>query len=320
MPPQIRNPQQLELAPQAKVILAEMFPGYEQVILHDDLVSLGYSGSWVYRVHLLTGRDHPELPLVVKIAPADLIAREALAYQQCVRNQWPGIAELRGQPVYLPEANLGALCYPLMGGGVFKMKSLREYCLQASTEDVCFVLRERLFQIMQERILRPAYNAFEHPLRASYDRILPVNLVVEPGHTRQTQRTAPTLITPDTALGPSLQPGAPVCLDGFIITEVNLQQRSVTLNVPADRADNAFRLRIQPVDDPSAYRIDQVMPPTEGTVRKTRESGLHAELAAAFGDAFDPACATVTLPGAAGNRRTVLPNPLLALPKILDTR
>ena len=156
MPPQIRNPRQLGLPPQAELILAGMFPGYEHVILHDDLTSLGYSGSWIYRVHLLTGRNRPELPLVVKIAPAGLIAREVLAYQECVRNQWPGIAELRGRPVYLAEADLGALCYPLMGGGVFKMKSLREYCLEASTEDVCFVLRERLFRIMQERMLRPA--------------------------------------------------------------------------------------------------------------------------------------------------------------------
>jgi WD40 repeat protein/O-acetyl-ADP-ribose deacetylase (regulator of RNase III) len=285
-------------------------------VLKEDLSSLGYSGSWVYRVHLLRGDESPELPLVVKLAPASLIAKEVRAYQDCVRNQWPGIAELRGAPVYLEGSDLGGLCYPLMGGGVFRMQSLREYCLEARTEDVCFVLQERLFWLMQERMLRPARNVFEHPLRASYDRVLPVNLVVEPGAVGQTQGIEPTLVAPDALPHSPLQPGDVVRLEGFVVSEVNPRQRSVTLNVPADRMRNAYRLRLCPVKDLSIYAVGEVMPPTDGVVRETRQSLLHKELAKTFGLGSDPLSETVTLPGD-DDSRVILPNPLLSIPKIL---
>jgi predicted ATPase len=295
-----------------------MFPEYKEVVLKDDLSSLGYSGSWVYRVHLLRRDESPELPLVVKLAPAGLITKEVHAYQECVRNQWPGIAELRGDPVYLEGSDLGGLCYPLMGGGVFRMQSLREYCLEASTEDVCFVLRERLFRLMQERMLRPARNVFEHPLRASYDRVLPVNLLVEPGAVGQTQGIEPTLVAPDALPHSPLQPGDVVRLEGFVVSEVNPRQRSVTLNVPADRMRNAYRLRLCPVEDLSAYAVGEVMPPADGVVRETRQSLLHKELAKTFGPGLDPACETVALSGDDDDSRVILPNPLLSIPDILS--
>jgi hypothetical protein len=295
-----------------------MFPDYQEVVIKDDFTSLGYSGSWVYRVHLLKKDGVLELPLIVKIAPADLIKREARAYQECVRNQWPGVAELRGPPVYLEDADLGGLCYPLMGGGVFRMKSLREYCLEAEIEDVRFVLQERLFRIMQERTLLPARNAFEFPLRASYDRILPVNLLVEPRSPEQTPRDALTRIAPDALPRAPLQPGICVRLERFCVTEINPRERSVTLNVPPGRPPHAYRLRLQPVEDLSAYRVGQLVPPTEGLVVETRQTRLHKEIAGALGPSFDPSLREVALPGGAGDQPDVLPNPVLAIPSILS--
>lgn len=202
MSPQIRNPRRLDLPPGAEAILAEMFPGFQAVVIKDEFSALSYSGSRVYRVHLLKEGDVPELPLVVKIAPASLIKQEVQAYRDCVRHQWPGVAELRGEPVFLGSSDegndLAGLCYALMGGGVFQMKSLREYCLQAGLEDVSFVLEERLFRMMEKRMLRPARNAFEFPLRSSYDALLPVNLLVKPRPLSSDE--TPTLVSPEALL------------------------------------------------------------------------------------------------------------------------
>jgi len=318
MYPEIRNPSRLKLPPGISPLLAAMFSDYRVIVVKDEFSSLGYSGSWVYRVHLLKGSDVPELPLVVKIAPSSAIAQEVRAFQECVRNQWPGIAELRDQPVYLDKDGLGGLCYPLMGGGVFRMQSLREYCLQADTEDVLFVLRERLFRMMKERMLRPAQNGFEFSLRASYDRLLPVNLLVEPkpdappGWGESRQDAAPTHIVPGGIPDSPPQPGQRVCLEGFTVTEVNPRQRSVTLDVPPGCTSCAYRWRLQPVDDLAAYALDERAPRIEGVVCETRQSRFRSELVPVLGSEFDPASETVTTPDG-----QVLPNPLLATPDLL---
>jgi hypothetical protein len=325
MSPQIRNPGRLALPLCTDVILGKMFPDYQEIVVKEEMTAYGLSGGRVYRVHLLKGGDIPELPLVVKVGPPDLIEREVRAYQERVRNQWPGIAELYGEPVSLRERDVAGLCYPLMGGGVFKMQSLREYCLDADVEDVRFVLEERLFRIMEQRMLRPARNVFEHPLRASYDRVLPVNVLVEPqpigetqGGVRPTRGPAPTLIAPDALADSTIRPGTQVRVEGFVVVEVDPHQGEVTLDVAPGKPPYAYRLRLHPVAERDAYMVGQVMPPTEGIVRETRQSRLEEEAVKAMGAAFDPACASVMLLGDADDRSVVLPNPLRVVPDILD--
>jgi hypothetical protein len=326
MPPQLRNPRQLDLPPYGDVVLVEMFSDYQEVVVKDEMSAWGYSGGRVYRVHVLKGSDAPELPLVVKIGSPGLIEREVHAYHECVRNQWPGIAELHGTSVFLHDRGVAGLCYPLMGGGVFRTQSLREYFLEASVEDIRFVLEARLFRIMDQRMLRPARNVFEHPLRASYDRILPVNLLVEPRSVGgalppsvdRPGAAAPTVIAPNVLPRLPLQIGTWVRLEGFVVTEVEPAQGAVTLDAAPDVPPYAYRLRLQPVQDTSAYVIDQVMPPTEGVVRETRQSRLGEEAARIVGAGFDPACETMSLPGDTDGRLGVLPNPLGAIPGILS--
>jgi hypothetical protein len=295
-----------------------MFPGYRAVVIKDEFSALGYSGSWVYWVHLLgpEGDDAPELPLVVKIGSVGLVEQEVRAYRECVHNQWPGVAELHGEPVFLEKSDLAGLCYPLLGGGVFPMKSLREYCLEAETEDIGFVLEKRLFRIMEKCMLRPAHNVFEFPLRSSYDAILPVNLLVEPCPLSSDQ--APILITPDALPSSPLHPGAYVRIEGFTITEVDPRRGTVTLNVSPGKPPHAYRLRLQPVENLAVYHMGQVTPPVVGVVSDTRQGRLADELAKALEPALDLTCETVTLPGGAGDRSVVLPNPLLAIPSILS--
>ena len=105
---------------------------------------------------------------------------------------------------------------------------------------------------MQSRILLPARNVFEFPLRASYDAVLPVNLLVEPcsgAHETGRHSAPPFPVSPQALSVGSPQLGAFVRLEGFTVTEVDPRHHSVTLNVPPDRPPYAYRLRLQPVAD-----------------------------------------------------------------------
>ena len=325
MPPQIRNPRRLDLPPLADSILSHMFPNYQEIVVKEEMTAYGLSGGRVYRVHLLKGGDIPELPLVVKFGPPDLVEREVRAYQERVRNQWPGIAELYGEPVFLRESGMAGLCYPLMGGGVFKMQSLREYCLEASVEDIRFVLEERLFRIMEQRMLRPARNVFEYPLRSSYDRLLPVNVIVEPqsgqGKTVDIEPapgSSSMRISPESLPELSLRLGDQVCVEGFRVVEIDVRHGEVTLDVASGQPPYAYRLRLYPMNDPDAYVVGQAMPPVEGAVRETRLSRLEREAVKAMGAAFDPACESMMLMEEGKDRPVILPNPLHAVADLLD--
>jgi hypothetical protein len=314
MAPRIRNPRRLELPAQAGAILGRMFPDYQEVVIKDELTAYGLSGGRVYQVHLIRGETAIELPRAVKIASPSLIQREARAFREFVRNQWPGIAALDGEPVILPEYNTAALCYRMVGGGIFETQSLREYCLDANTEDVLFVLEARLFRILEQVMLRSARIEFERPLSASYDRVLPVNLLIEPvAGLGEGMPEQPVLITPDTIPAARLQPGALVQIESFVVTDANPTRPSVTLNLPPDRAPYAYRMRLQPIQDLAAYPVDQAIPPTLGVVRETRHSRLAAEITKVIGPGFDPTADQIALPDG-----TTLPNPLPAVPAILN--
>ena len=76
---QIENPRKLSLSATAEAVLSHLFSTHQRVVIMAELGS-GFSGSWVFLVHPI--RDTPELPAVVKIAPAGLIEREYLAYKE----------------------------------------------------------------------------------------------------------------------------------------------------------------------------------------------------------------------------------------------
>ncbi|MGB0383455.1 MAG: hypothetical protein ACPGWR_01405 [Ardenticatenaceae bacterium] len=309
MLPKIENPLYIELPPEAEAVLQKMFIGYQRVVIKHDFSELDFSGSWVIRVH--PHSSVPELPVVVKISSASLIEKEWQAYKKYVQNKWSGIAELRGELVF--HDYLAGLSYPLMGDGVLDVKSLRQYCLEASVDDVRFVLAERLFRIMKRRILRPSKLKFDFPLRASYDVALPVNLLIEPRSL--SAEVWPTLITPDKLPGEPLEPNDPVRIAEFIITKVDLRHKTITLNLPPSRGKGyRWRLRItEALEDDRSLRlgVGEVMPPLEGVVLESRRSRLNDELKKVFGFE-EPPGESVTLPDG-----RELPNPLQAIPAIL---
>ncbi|MGB0389038.1 MAG: hypothetical protein ACPGWR_29805, partial [Ardenticatenaceae bacterium] len=279
MLPQVVNQQKFELPPNTEVVLQKMFVGYQRIVIKYDFSALGYSGSWVYRVHLLKKDATPELPVVVKIASVSLIQKEWQAYKGCAQNQWLGIAALRDKPVLLKDHDLAGLCYEFVGGDVFRLKSLHEYCLdpQVKVEDIRFVLQKRLFEMMSERIVRPSKNEFYFPLQASYDRVLPVNLLIRPEPVPEGQK--PTLITPDKLPAKGLELGERVRLEGFVITKVDLRYPSVTLNLPPHQFPDTYRVRVNSFEGLKACEFHEELAPLEGVVLETRDSRFKDEIA-----------------------------------------
>lgn len=311
--PQVENLPGYDLPYGTELLLQRMFHDYERVVLKRDFSELAYSGSWVYQVHLIKEHRIPTLPLVVKIASASLIEEEWQAYQRCVHNQWPSIAELYGYPVFLEGQDLAGLCYSLVGAGVFDVKSLRQYCIETNeVEDIIFVLKERLFHILKERVLLPSTKEFEYPIQASYDRVLPVNLLVKP-ISLSNKAYSPYLITPERLPSFPLELGTIVCLTGFVVSKVDLRNQTLTLNCPKETRRQQYRLRVQMDENLSNYHAGDSIPTLLGEVIETRQTCLHTEVRKVMGVDFDPDSEVIKLPDG-----TVLPNPLSTMSRILE--
>ncbi len=308
--PRIENPAALSLPAAAQILLKQLFPGYQRVIVKAELGS-GFSGSRVLLVHPIA--DTPALPVAVKLAPASLIKQEYLAYQECIYNRLPGAAEIRSEPI-LPAGpgdlmGWGGLCYYLVGSGIFEIESLMAFCRRASVEEILHVLEKRLFKRMG-LLWRFSDACLHFDMSASYDPLLPVNLLIRPASTPPGCR--PCLLKPvlnsakNTLIDHSVGQGSHVRLEGWYVTEVDAAQKAVTLNVPA--LDSAcpmasYRVRLQPVEDVSVFQVGDTLDAVEGVVTATRRDLLLA-------------CAPPAQSKLLGDS-LALPNPLDSLPEVL---
>lgn len=318
--PTVENPKGLNLPPNAEAILRQMFQGYLRVVLRDEF-SAGLSGSRVFLVRPIR-QETPELPVVVKMAPVPLIEQEWRAYQRCIHDKMPGVAEIKGEPVLPPGSDWGGLRYPLVGGGgVFETESLASYYRRASAEDIRYVVESRLFKSLGPRWFfnqpRP-----EFPLRASYDPILPVNLLIKPA--APPPETRPRLLKPGNLNDRGLAAGTPIRLEGFVITEVDPAAQSVTLDLPAGEngTPQAYRLRLQPVENLEAYQVNNLIDPVEGVITATRLDLLRSAAQQALGLNIDLTAEYLELArshftDSAPRTTPPLPNPLLTLPNLL---
>jgi hypothetical protein len=309
---QIENPKRLPLAAEVEGILRRTFAAHQRVVIKAELGS-GFSGSRVLLAHPI--RDAPELPVVIKIAPVSLIEREYQAYQKHIRNKLSGAAEITNEPISLPGSDWAGLCYHLVGSGIFEIESLNSFCRHASVKDIWHVLEKRLFRriapLWQFSHTSPQFN-----LQASYDRLLPVNLLLGP--TSLPPGALYHLLSPDATPDHAFKQGDYVRLEGFVVTEIDPHDRSATLNLPtsSDGMPVSYRLRLQPVDVPPPYQVNDVIDTVEGVVTATRDDLLRAYARRALGlDYAEVVTArTLTLPG---DSDTVLPNPLAVLRDML---
>jgi hypothetical protein len=316
LPPRIENDCDEPLPPAATAVLRHMFNGYRRVVVGRRFQS-GFSGAAVYLLRPIRP-DGAELPTVVKIAPRHRIQQEWQAYQSCIRHRLPDIATLDTAPVFPPNTTWGGLRYPLIGEGQFRTTSLLDYCRQNEPAEITYVLAGRLLQS-----LRAAWGQQttlpEFALRHSYDRLLPVNLVLAAAD--PTAVPEGSLLMPTTALSaPTWPAGTCLTLQGFRIVDVDREQKTLTLDLPLMPTEagtpRSYRLRLQEISFGSdkSYQAGQILDTITGHVLATRNDLLRQQIQPILPD-VDLTASQISLPDG-----TLLPNPLVNLETVLKQR
>lgn len=302
---QIQNPLTIPLPAEAGLVLRKLFPDYQRVVILAKMGG-GFGGGRIFKVQPIDAHGVEELPTIVKMAPVQLIKQEWSAYTNHIQNKVARVAQIQGEAVFADT--WGGLRYDLIGEGVFDVVSLIEFCRHADMKNILHLLEKQLFAVMGEWWRKNDFEPAFH-LSSSYDPILPVNLMIQP---TSVQGTTGRVIRPFPNQ-PSQQ-GDTVHVDGFTITEIDVEHKTVTLNRPPSTGElpGSYRIRLQPVDHVETLQIGEEMDPVAGVVSQTRHDLMLAEAAAALGPNIDLSAEEMML-----SNGTTLPNPLQRLTAVL---
>lgn len=307
---QIENRIGQRLTTSSKKVLEVMFAAYSQLIVKSEFTE-GFSGSHVFLVRPVRQGGRTELPSVVKIDDFDRIEKEWEAYQDCIRNRLPNVAKISGKPVFLSDNQSGGLRYPLAGDGAFDVVSLNAYCQQASIDEIDYVLK-RLFKSMEKLWEQKNFHPDLH-LHTFYDSFLHPNLLIE--HTAMPTEATSHPLDPDTVQKQSspYQIGDAIQLSGFQVVRILRKSQAIVLDIPA-HLPGAYRLQVQNVPDIAAYKVGQLMPHSlTGRITQTRTGALQEQATKILGAGVDLTAVSLPL-----SNNDTLPNPLVALPKLLS--
>ncbi|MBP8000426.1 MAG: phosphotransferase [Chloroflexi bacterium] len=307
----IENRTGKKVEPFVHQILSRMFAGYARVTIRSEFTS-GLSSGRVFLVRPIP-QEGAELPVVIKIDYADRITREHEAFRRFTRNRLPRMAEIRGEPVFTPDAPFGGLCYPFVGSGEFTIRSLQAYLQEASLEEIQKLLEKQLFPAL-ETLWRQAQKGYpDFCLEDYYDSFLPMNLIIEAAPVPES--ITPIILEPDTARPQLAQNGDFVQVIGFQIVKVNRQGHKLSLDIPpSSHRFSAYRLQMTNISDIEAYHVGQILStPLTGIVRASRTTLLQQQAQKVLGTTWDLAAATLPL-----SPQLHLPNPLTALPGLLN--
>jgi serine/threonine protein kinase len=310
----IRVASNIELAVEVKAVLRAMFRTFSQIAIEAEF-SRGFSGSHVFRGRLIESGGRAHLPAIIKIATVGLIQKEWRAYQTLVEHTLPNIARLEASPMVPTDSLWGGLHYSLVGGGTFGVQSLHDYYREANVDDMCWVLENRLFEVLGPNWWLDNRTDRAYQMQTDYDRLLPVNLLIRPAGlspgddihlveagNKQSFSSIPT--------------GGQVELKGFVITEVELKRRQVILNLPPEpegRLPASYRLRLDSVPDIARYQVGDVFDAVRGEVIATRHDLLVDQASRALGQTVDLSAARLSL-----SEELSLPNPLLTYQDLLQ--
>jgi hypothetical protein len=303
----IENRTERPLTDSINQILRLMFSGYRRLVVKSEFTD-GLSDS---RVFLIRGirPDAAELPAVVKIDHVERIQQEYEAYKRYIHNRLPRVARINGEPVYPPGGLEGGLQYELVGSGSFDIASFYAYCQQAETGDIGYVLEAQLFRslhaLWKQRTVEPEFH-----LQTYYDAFLPPDLSLEyiPSFS-----AVPSLLEPETIHAQSASRDDLVQVTGFVVQRVAKHAARLMLNMPSDIAAS-YRIEISGVPQVETFTVGQILhQPLAGQVIQSRSAYLRAEVAAVLGPGVDLSAATLTLADG-----STLPNPLVALPQLLN--
>jgi len=305
--PDIKVARNISLTPEVEAILRSMFEGFSRVVVETEF-GRGFSGSRAFCVRLVEKEGRARLPAVVKIAPRGLMEKEKKAYETLVEPTLPFIARLEASPTLSPDGKWGGLHYALVGGGTFEVKSLHDYYHEADTDDICWLLENRLFKIMGPNWWLDNRTDRTFQMQGDYDDWLPVNLVISPALAplkRDFYLVEPGSVPPS----PAISIGDQVRLKGFVVIRVATKKREVTLNAPGTlegQTIDSFRVRLANVPDMDRYHFGKKIEFIDGTVVATRHDVLVGLASQAMWQAIDLEEERLTLSG-----ELTLPNPLL---------
>jgi serine/threonine protein kinase len=325
--PDIRVAGNISLTPEVETVLRAMFSGFSQIAVEAEF-GRGFSGSRTFRVRLVEAGGRAQLPAAIKIAPIGLIQAEWQAYRDQVEHILPNIARLEAAPICPAGCLWGGLRYTLVGGGAFAVQSLHDYAREASLDDLCWTLENRLFEIMGPNWWFDNRVNRTFQMRSDYDILLPVNLFIKitdlPAEGQaQLIEAANQVSRPAFAVGDAVQ------LKGFTITKVDSRRRQLTLNLPAkaeEEMPESYRLRLDEVPAINNYQVGQIIGSIYGVVAATRQDLLIKEVQEALAGAIDLSAERLSLPGdlaaALPHLRldslpASLPNPLLTYQALL---
>ncbi len=307
---EIRVPQ--KYPPYCIALLEQSFAGYAVASVTKHFIE-GQSGTYVFLVEPTRQAGEKELPVVVKIGPSHLLDQEWRAAQD-IASRLPDFVPISGQLASVAvsvadgsTAGYSAARYQLAGNGIFAIETLRSYVHSASADALWTVLEKRLFPQL-DRIWKTTDAPVQRRLNATYDRVLPVNLLLEFADATET----PALqldATQEPASYPQLQCDDWVQLHNFVITEIDAAGRTLTLDLPQPEGLRAYayRLRIGNIANLNQYHLHERVGSLTGRVMKTRQLLLQEALRNVLPPTMDLTQPLIHLAGT--NER--LPNPLL---------
>jgi hypothetical protein len=292
----IRVAGNIHLTAEVETVLRKMFSAFRQIAVEAEF-GRGFSGSRTFRVRLVEPGGRAYLPTAIKIAPAGLIQREWEAYQTWVEHTIPNIAQLKDAPVFPAGSQWGGLHYSLVGDGTFPVQSLRDYSQEATLEDLCWVLENRLFEIIGSNWWLDSHTNRAFQMQSDYDLVLPVNLLLK--FSESVSAGTAVIEAGDRLPAFAGAAGDAVQLKGFVVVKADQKRQELTLNfppIPEGHAPLSYRVRVTDVPNMAAYQTGQVIEVITGVVTATRHDQLVGQVKQALGEAVDTSAARVVLP------------------------
>ena len=306
---------EFDLPPEIEAVLRSMFAGYKSVLILDEF-GRGYGGSRVFKVQPSSISNTVQLPRVVKIGPAYLIQKEAAAYEQFVKGSIAKAISLESAPDAQPDRELAGLNYTLAGGDIDTIQSMGDY-YQTAPDDDFYQLFERVLQVLEDSWWSHIQSPPMLRLRAEYDLILPVNLLLKPIDPAIAAQEGCITLDAQAANLRDISRGDYVHLRGFVVDKINHARQELSLNAPSgspNAPSHAYRVRFKNLPGLAFYEGGKVVPSIYGVVTETRQTMLKTQLETTLFQSIN--LDSDQLPFSS---ELTLPNPLLNYHKILDT-
>lgn len=291
----IEAPPGLALTEEESGLLRGLFSSYTRLVIENEFLS-GYSGARTFLARPIRADGCADAPTIVKLGPREDIRREYENYETFVKDRLPPVtARIQRSPVILSS---GSTDRSTKGRPA---RAAVQYTFIAEPGRPPISLRQALLQNPDPAPLLRMFETFgpnwwmqRHPstfrLGLQYDRLLPPHYVIEPAARGSRVAAGPALNENLSPVGLNLQAGDLVLLHPFQQAELRADGRSYTLTGKAAGGHPGLRVRWTALPLPKQ--------PAVGRITATRM------------DLF--------LEWTAGFARFGLPDPLAALPHLLD--